>query len=143
MDGDTDGRSIADLVPAAVDTVLDYARTWIAWDGRPRLADGNTWTPHKALRRVSDHLIDHLAEFEARRSGERTIPDAWHGRALTLDSDWARFTEADFDEATSRLRRLAQIYRIRVEAISDEELDQDRGEAWTLRNVVVHVAGVA
>jgi hypothetical protein len=40
--------------------------TWIAWDGRPRVTDGdNLWTPHKALRRITDHLVDDLAEVEA------------------------------------------------------------------------------
>lgn len=88
-------RDVAELVPRAVEEVLRRAESWLAWDGRPTHAHGNVWTPHKALRRVTDHLIEHLAEVECRLAGAATIPDQWHGRRLTLDGDWARFTEAD------------------------------------------------
>lgn len=64
---DVDSRDVTRLIPAAVADVLGIAETWLAWDGRPVLRDGNAWTPHKALRRVADHLLDHLAEIECRR----------------------------------------------------------------------------
>jgi len=67
--------------------------------GTPR---GNAWTPHKALRRVADHLLDHLAEIECRLAGLPTVPDQWHGRMATTDAGFARFTEIDLDEATTR-----------------------------------------
>lgn len=139
----TDDRDPAELIRASIDEVLDLARTWLAWDGRPIFAIGNAWTPHKALRRVQDHLLDHLAEIECRLAGLPTVPDTWHGRMLTLDSDWARFTEADLDEATSRLERLARIYEARVGAMSTADLDQpDQNGGWTLRQVIFHVADV-
>ncbi len=82
------------LVSGGVEECLALARTWHAWDGRPipGTADGkpNTWTPHKALRRINDHLIDHLHEVEALLAGAEPIPDTWHGRFVTLDADWAR-----------------------------------------------------
>ena len=86
------------LVAAAVDQGLALARTWHAWDGRPiaRVMDDglpNTWTPHKALRRITDHLVDHLHQVEALLAGATPVPDEWHGRTVTLDADWARFTE--------------------------------------------------
>jgi hypothetical protein len=109
-----DDRDPASLVPDAVDEVLRLAATWLAWDGAPRFGDGNAWTPHKALRRVANHLLDHLAEIEALVVGESAVPDTWHGGAVSLESDWARFTEADLDEAASRLRRYALLYRIRL-----------------------------
>ena len=137
-----DERDPASLVPDAVDEVLRQAATWLAWDGAPRFGDGNTWTPHKALRRVVDHLLDHLAQIEAVLAGQPTVPDTWHGRAVTLDSDWARFTEADLDEAASRLRRYALLYRIRLGTLSADELDRSRPQAWTLRQIAHHVAGV-
>lgn len=137
----TDARDVTELIPAAVDEVLATAETWLAWDGRPRYADGNAWTPHKAMRRVTDHLIDHLAEIECRLAGVPTLPDRWHGRKLTLDSDAARFTEADLDEATSRLHRLAACYRARLAGLGDDVLDAP-SDAWTLRQVVHHVANV-
>ena len=62
------------LVVAAVDRCLELARTWHAWDGQPiarTMDDGlpNTWTPHKALRRIADHLVDHLHQVEALLAG--------------------------------------------------------------------------
>lgn len=138
---DTDDRDPAGLVPAAVDEVLRTAQEWLGWNGTAVRAQGNAWTPHKVLRRVTDHLVEHLAEIDARLAGVPPLPDGWHGRRLTLDSDWARFTEADLDEAESRLRRLALCYRVRLSGLDDAALDagSDGGE-WTLRQVVVHVA---
>src|SRR2546430_7911722 len=101
------------LIPAAVDEVLAAAQGWLGWDGRPVYRDGNAWTPHKAVRRVADHLLDHLAEVECRLAGLAPVPDRWHGRTVTTDADFARFTEVDLDEATSRLTRLAARYRAR------------------------------
>jgi hypothetical protein len=138
---ETDDRDVAELIPAAVEEVLAVAETWLGWDGRPVFNDGNAWTPHKALRRVTDHLIDHLAEIECRLAGTAPLPDQWHGRKLTLDTDTARFSEADLDEATSRLSRLALCYRSRLAGLPDDVLDAP-SEAWTLRQVVHHVANV-
>ncbi|TLS46757.1 hypothetical protein FE633_08580 [Streptomyces montanus] len=58
-----------------VDHVLALAATWTAWDGKPVHVDDRIYTPHKAIRRVADHLLDHLAELEARLVGERPQPD--------------------------------------------------------------------
>jgi hypothetical protein len=139
----TDDRDPATLVPESVAEILDLARTWLAWDGRPIVGDGNVWTPHKALRRVTDHLIDHLGEIECRLAGVPTLPDHWHGRTLTLDGDWARFTEPDLDEATSRLGRLAGYYANRIGGLAAVTLDHAPDpEVWTIRQVVHHVANV-
>jgi hypothetical protein len=134
------------LVADSVERCLALAQTWHAWDGRPIPAanDGkpNVWTPHKALRRITDHLIDHLHEVEALLAGAEPMPDEWHGRRVTLDADWARFTEPDFDEACSRLRRLARCYLLRYDAAGPQAWDTPRGTAWTLRQIAEHVAGV-
>jgi hypothetical protein len=136
----------AHLVVAAVKDCLAMAETWHAWDGRPiaRTAYGkpNTWTPYKAIRRISDHLIDHLHEVEALLAEAEPIPDEWHGRFLTLDVDRASFTEADFDEARSRLTRLGRLYLLRYAAAGQEEWDTSRGAAWTLREIAEHVSKV-
>jgi hypothetical protein len=136
----------ARLVAEGVEKSLSIAMTWHAWDGRPiaGTVDGkpNVWTPAKALRRITDHLIDHLHEVEALLAGAEPVPDEWHGRLVTLDSDWARFTELDFDEARSRLRRLARCYLLRYEVAGPEAWDAPRGEAWTLRQIAEHVSGV-
>jgi hypothetical protein len=139
----TDDRDLAALVSAEVTEVLDIAETWLGWDGRPVYRDANAWTPHKALRRVADHLLDHLAELECRLAGQPTVPDRWHGRMATTHADFARFTEIDLDEATSRLTRLAACYQARLTGLDAGLLDARHADnAWTLREVVRHVANV-
>src|SRR5579875_1414559 len=140
---DVDDRDPAGLIPAAVAEVLGVAETWLGWDGRPVLRDGNAWTPHKALRRVTDHLIDHLTEIECRLAGQPTLPDQWHGRMVTTGADCATFTEIDLDEATSRLTRLAACYRARLSGLDAATMDHRPAEGtWTIREVVHHVSNV-
>jgi hypothetical protein len=139
----TDERDVTAIVPVAVAEVLDVAETWLGWDGRPICADGNAWTPHKALRRVGDHLLDHLAEIECRLAGQPTLPDQWHGRMVTLDADFARFTEVDLDESTSRLTRLVACYQARLASLDGQLLDARlASDIWTIREVVHHVGQV-
>jgi hypothetical protein len=122
--------------------VLTLAATWPAWDGRPRpRADaGFAYTPHKAIRRVTDHLVDHLAEVEARLAGVATVPDTWHASTVTTAADLAPFTAADLDEARARLTRLALVWALRLRGLDAERLDRREGGAWTLRQVAFHVA---
>jgi hypothetical protein len=134
-------RDPAREIERAVEDVLTEAATWFAWDGRPRANEGSVWTPLKALRRVTDHLIDHLAQTEAVLSGEPPLPDTWKGRYATLASEWAPFTEADLREAEARLRRLAAVYAARLHAAGVERWDADRGDEWTLRRIAEHCAG--
>ena len=140
-----DGRRPADVVTTMIVHVLELAGTWPRWDGKPIevLVDGEaprTYTPHKAVRRVADHLLDHLAELEARVAGAPTEPDHWHGSMVTTPADLAAFTNDDLDEARSRLRRLAQLWDVRLRALSVEQLDANNGKEWTLRQVAFHVA---
>ncbi|MER7766056.1 hypothetical protein [Kitasatospora sp. NPDC096140] len=133
---------LAALVPETVDRVLALAATWTAWDGQPIVnEDGRTYAPHKAVRRVTDHLVDHLAELDARLAGEPTEPDHWHASGVTTPADLAPFTAADLDEARSRLTRLAGIWSRRVAALPDATLDDSPGTGWSFRRIVCHVAG--
>jgi hypothetical protein len=79
---------------------------------------------------------------EALLDGASPVPDCWHGRLVTLDADWGRFTEADFDEARSRLSRLARWYVLRYAAAGESSWDEPRSGEWTLREIAEHVAGV-
>ncbi len=134
------GQQVVD----AVEHCLDLARSWLGWDGRPRVNEGGdrVYTPHKAVRRIADHLLDHLAEAECLLAGEEPMPDGWHGSLVTLDSDWARFSEADLVEAEQRLRRLARTYALRLRSAPPREWDAPRGDNWTLRQAAHHVAEV-
>jgi hypothetical protein len=140
-----DDRHPADVVTGMVDHVLRMAATWPEWDGRPieipvEDEPPRTYTPHKAIRRVADHLVDHLAELEARLAGRPTEPDHWHASAVTTPADLAAFTPDDLDEARSRLRRLALIWDVRLRSLSEQELNEQEGDAWTFRQLAFHVA---
>jgi hypothetical protein len=131
-------------VEEAVRQCLDLVDTWIHWDTRPCVSeDGDRiYTPHKAVRRIADHLVDHLAEAEALLAGVDTQPDGWHGSLLTLDCDWARFTEADRDEAHQRLPRLARTFALRLATAGPDSWDRPREGHWTLRQIADHLTGV-
>jgi hypothetical protein len=128
------------VVTSMIEHVLDLASTWTRWDGTPLTADGRTYTPHKAIRRVADHLIDHLAEIEARLAGVVPIPDNWHASATTTPADLAPFTTEDFDEAHSRLTRLAQLWSTRLGSLTTQQLDDSPGDGWPFREIADHVA---
>jgi hypothetical protein len=143
---EVDSRHPADVVSGMVEHVLLVAETWPRWDGRPRevAVEGEPariYTPHKAIRRVADHLVDHLAELEARLAGIPTEPDHWHASAITTAADLAAFTTEDLDEARSRLRRLALIWEVRLRSLSTEQLDRQAAGAWTFRQLAFHLAG--
>jgi len=142
----TDARHPAAVVVAMVEHVLGLAATWTRWDGTPAVVpvEGEpprTYTPHKAVRRVADHLLDHLAEVEARIAEQPTEPDRWHGSMVTTPADLAPFTADDLDEARSRLTRLAQIYTVRLTALTPDQLDKRDGDAWTPREIAIHLEG--
>ena len=136
-----DDRDPAGAVAQMVAHVLELAETWGAWDGRLCPIDDRVYTPHKAIRRVGDHLLDHLAQLEARVAGAEPLPDRWHGSAITTASDLAPFGPEDLDEARSRLERLAQLWRIRLAAITLDELDRAEGDAYTPREMAFCAVG--
>ncbi|MBO0517653.1 hypothetical protein J0695_38770 [Streptomyces beijiangensis] len=150
------GRELAEGITHMVEHVLRLASTWTHWDGRPRPVDDRVYTPHKAIRRVADHLVDHLAELEARLAGEETQPDHWHASATTTPADLAAFTQEDLEEAHSRLNRLARIWANRLDALTAAQLDVPQalnfvragqtplpGTGWTFREIAAHLPGSA
>jgi hypothetical protein len=90
---------------------------------------------------VADHLLDHLAELEARLAGQPTEPDRWHASAITTPADLATFTAEDLDEARSRLRRLALIWAVRLRSLGAGQLDAQAADAWTPRQLAFHLTG--
>jgi hypothetical protein len=128
------------IVAAAVERSLKLVATWPAWDGQPRTSDDDrVFTPHKAVRRIADHMIDHLAEVEALLAGVPTQPDQWHASATTSAADLAPFTEEDVREAEQRLRRLGRTFELRYAALAPAEWDKDRSPNWTLRQIAEHL----
>jgi len=128
-----------ELILQATENALALAEGWIGWSSGATMSLGSAWTPHKTLRRIADHLIDHLCQIEARANNEVPVPDRWRGRSVTLDSDWARFTELDLDEATARIRRLAQVMALRLRSLRSD-WDTNVGEEWTIRSIAEHLA---
>jgi hypothetical protein len=128
-----------ELVVEATEQALAQAESWIGWNGASQMSLGSAWTPHKIMRRIGDHLIDHLCQVEARVAQTDPVPDLWRGRAVTLSSDFPPFTEQDLDEATARIRRLAQVFSIRLFAARDQ-WDAPAANEWTVREIAEHVA---
>lgn len=137
----TDDRDPAEVVTHVVDHTLRLAATWTAWDGRPFEIDDRVYTPHKSIRRLADHLLDHLAEIDARLAGARPQPDAWHASMSTTASDLAPFEQEDLDEARSRLIRIADLWSNRLNSLTQDQLDRSPGEGWTFRQLAFHLAG--
>ncbi len=123
-----------------IEQVLVMAQSWSKWDGTPIVSNGRTMTPLKALRRVADHVIDHLAEVAARRAGVASLRDGWHHSAHTTVADLAPLTPEDLNEATERLRRLAQLWTLTFASITDAELDEQHPSDMTLRELAEHAA---
>ena len=131
-------------VERAIEQCLEIAQSWLAWDGRPRVSDDGerVYTPHKAVRRIGDHLVDHLAEVEALLAGAETTPDGWHASLVTTQADWARFTEVDLVEAQQRLRRLGRTFGLRLQTAGEQEWDRSREPNRTLREIAEHLTEV-
>lgn len=130
------------LVETATNRVLQLAATWLGWDGLPRWSEDRDriYTPHKAIRRYGDHLIDHLAQIDCLLADVACRPDGWRASTATTEADFARFTEVDLNEATERLTRLATSFRLRLVSAGADAWDLPRGDAWTLREITEHVA---
>lgn len=137
----TDERDPAEAIQEMVNHVLRLACTWTSWDGHPCPVDDRVYTPHKAIRRIADHMLDHLAQLEAHVAGAPSLPDRWHGSLVTTAADLAPFEQHDLDEARSRLSRLAQLWRLRLAAVAPADLDRAEDDAYTPREMAFCVVG--
>jgi hypothetical protein len=134
-----DDRDPADAVHDMVSHVLELAETWVAWDGKPVAIDDRVYTPHKAIRRVADHMLDHLAQLDTHLADVSSLPDEWHASSTTTPADLAPFQPEDLDEARSRLSRPAQIWRIRLGSVPDRMMDAAEGDSYTPREMAFHL----
>jgi hypothetical protein len=128
------------IVSGMIDRSVELMRTWTQWDGKAISVDDRLYTPHKAVRRLVDHLIDHIAQVDAMLADAPALPDDWHASAMTTASDLASFSEEDAEEANARLTRLKLMWEYRVGGLVNEQLDDKRGEAWSIREIAAHLA---
>jgi hypothetical protein len=135
-----DDRDPADAIDAMVAEFLQMAETWTNWDGKPVATPNGqrVYTPHKALRRFADHMVDHLAQLQAEQAGAESIPDTWQASRITTPADLAPLTREDLDEARNRLERLALMWRVSLAAIPADELDSAEGDDYTPRELAFH-----
>jgi hypothetical protein len=128
------------VVSAMIDASIEVMPTWVHWDGRPVSVEDRIYTPHKAVRRLTDHLIDHIAQVEAMLAGAPAVADEWHASAITTASDLAPFSREDADEAIARLNRLKTMWQCRIAGLSDEQLDARSDDEWSIREIAAHLA---
>lgn len=116
------------------------AETWTAWDGTPIPTPNGqrVYTPHKAIRRFNDHMIDHLAQLQAELIGQPTIPDTWQASRFTSPADMAPFTADDLVEARNRFERLAGMWRATLATIPADKMDVAKGDDYTPRELAFH-----
>jgi hypothetical protein len=135
-----------ETMAAAIDAnrreILALAATWLGWDGRPIVSDGNAWTPHKAVRRTVDHLIDHIAQVDALMNGRSPRPGGWLGRSVTTPSDFAPFTESDLNEAQERLERLFDVFITQIRTTPQASWTNLRDGDFAIVDIADHMANI-
>ncbi|MDL2335428.1 MAG: hypothetical protein QFC55_05305 [Chloroflexota bacterium] len=137
-----DDRDPADAIDQMVADALAMAETWTAWDGRPIPVATDygerLYTPHKAIRRFNDHMIDHLAQLQAELIGQPTVADTWQASRFTSTADMAPFTAEDLLEARNRFERLAGMWRATLATIPPDKMDVAKGRDYTPRELAFH-----
>ncbi len=105
-----------------------------------------TYTPRKALRRVLDHVLDHLNQIDQwlawRRDGVTPRPtDGWAPSQMTLAEDRLPLAANDLDAWLWRIDQATRLFTQRIESLSNDQLDwQPPDGGWPLRRVAHHVA---
>ncbi|MEP7159398.1 MAG: hypothetical protein ABI797_08205 [Chloroflexota bacterium] len=137
-----DDRDPADAIDQMVADFMALAETWPAWDGKPipitTPYGQRVYTPNKALRRMNDHMVDHLAQLQAELIGQTTVPDTWQASRITTESDMAPLTGEDLKEARNRFERLAGMWRATLASIPADKMDVAKGEDYTPRELAFH-----
>lgn len=103
-------------------------------------------TPRKILRRVLDHLLDHLNQIDqwVAWQDHDIVPvptDGWAPSAVTLDEDTLPLTEADLSAWLWRIDLVVGLLTTRTSHLTSAQLDwQPPDGGWNLRRVIHHVA---
>jgi hypothetical protein len=137
-----DDRDPADAIDQMVADFMALAETWTGWDGKPipitTSYGQRMYTPNKALRRMNDHMVDHLAQLQAELIGQATVADTWRASQITTGSDMAPITDEDLAEARNRFERLAGMWRATLASIPADRMDVGRGDDYTPRELAFH-----
>ena len=159
---DLEAFSALNLTPMPVDPVahiqVGYAKTRTYLERLPRHdpactvpiggRDGYVYpmTPRKVLRRVLDHLLDHLNQIDQwiawQDHGIVPIPtDGWVPSAVTLDEDTLPLTEVDLSAWLWRIDLVNRLLTTRASQLTPAQWDwQPPDGGWNLRRVIHHVA---
>ena len=103
--------------------------------------DDRVYTPQKAIRRVADHMLDHLAQLEAHVAGADPVPNRWHGSHVTTAADLhpsRRRTSTRRGAGSSGSRSCGGSGSPRS---PPEELDRAEGNAYTPREMAFCAVG--
>ncbi len=137
-----DDRHPADAIDQMVAEFMALADTWTSWDGKPipitTSYGQRMYTPNKALRRMNDHMVDHLAQLQAELIGQATVADTWRASQITTGSDMAPITDEDLAEARNRFERLAGMWRATLASIPADRMDVAQGDDYTPRELAFH-----
>ncbi len=118
------------------DPVIEVRATLGSW----------TYTPRKALRRVLDHVLDHLNQIDQwlawRRNGVTPTPtDGWAPSQVTLPEDRLPLAANELEAWLWRIDQATRLFIQSVASLSNDELDwQPPDGGWPLRRVAHHVA---
>lgn len=107
----------------------------------------HSYTPRKILRRVLDHVLDHLNQIEQWLAWQQqglvpTPTDGWATSGETLPEDLRPLSSAELHAWLWRIDVAVGLIAQRAQHLSSEQLDwapPDGG--WTLRQALHHLAG--
>ncbi|MEP7378403.1 MAG: hypothetical protein ABI725_02460 [Chloroflexota bacterium] len=137
-----DDRDPAAAIDQMMADFMVIAETWTSWDGQPipitTSYGRRVYTPNKALRRMNDHMVDHLAQLQAELIGQPTVPDTWRASQITTGADMAPITAEDLAEARNRFERLAGMWRATLASIPADKMDLAKGDDYTPRELAFH-----
>jgi len=108
--------------------------------------DGRTFTPRKILRRVLDHMIDHLNQIEQwivwQSSAVTPIPaDGWIGSAETLPEDLFVLTDRELSAWLWRIDIMVQTIVKRLANITSEQQHWPPPDGgWSIYTIIYHLA---